>query len=88
METNENEWPVRVRSVDELKKLTDNGEGCNVFIALCHGLRSSKHISRDGDTWYVYNEVDDTEDVCTDADISGGRIGECIAKGTLYRYTY
>ncbi len=78
----------RVRTIDQLKELAKNGLDC--FILLNGGLRSSKHIRyySDGNSFYVLNLIDDSEQELTEAQIldSGySNIGEAMKKGALIK---
>lgn len=56
------------------------------FIRLNGGLRSSKHIDCDDENFYIFNEIDGTEDQYTDEEFKESFIGEAITKGALYCY--
>ena len=71
--------------LDNLLKEKDSPIDC--FIQLNFGFRSSKQISRDdnGDYW-IYNEVDDSEEIIKHSQLMKEFIGEAISKGALYKY--
>jgi len=76
----------RVRTIEQLKKLAENGLDC--FILLNGGLRSSKHIRYypDDKSFYVLNLIDDSEQELTEAQIldsSYTNIGEAMRKVAL-----
>ena len=76
----------RIKTIAQLKKLTENGLDC--FIMLNGGLRSSKHIRYypDDKSFYVLNLIDDSEQELTEAQIldsSYTNIGEAMRKGAL-----
>ena len=78
----------RIRTIAQLKELAKNGMEC--FILLNGGLRSSKHIRYypDDNSFYVFNYIDDSEDVLTEAQIldkSYTNIAEAMEKGALIR---
>lgn len=82
---------TRVNSLDELKQMLASGETTEFFIQLNFGIRSSKAISynEDTDTFYVLNEIDDTEqelnsEQMMDEDYTN--IGKAIKFGSFYRY--
>ena len=76
----------RIRTIAQLKKLAEEGMEC--FTLLNGGLRSSKFIryNPDDNSFYVFNYIDDSEDVLTEAQIldkSFGNIAKAIEKGAL-----
>ena len=76
----------RIKTIEQLKELAKNGMDC--FILLNGGLRSSKHIRYypDGNSFYVLNLIDDSEQELTEAQIldsSYTNIGEAMRKGAL-----
>lgn len=78
-----------IKSLAQLKKLANKDGGEDFFILLNYGCRSSKHISYDGETFYVLNEIDDSECTLTEKDIMDKKvtlIGEAISKGAFFRY--
>jgi hypothetical protein len=52
----------QINNLEELKEICSENV-VDIFIYLCAGARSSKNISynKDKDTWYILNEIDDTE---------------------------
>lgn len=81
---------TRVNSLDELKQMCD-GVTTDFFIQLNFGIRSSKQISynKDTDTFYILNEVDDTEQELNSQTIMNEdytNIGKAITLGALYAY--
>lgn len=80
----------RINSQEELDEVLENLNEDSVldcFVQLNFGIRSSKAISRDdnGDYW-VYNEVDDSEENIKHSQLMKTFIGEAISKGVLYKY--
>ena len=68
-----------------IEKNSDRSLDC--FVLLNYGLRSSKSITYDGDNYYIYNEIDDTEETIPhDKLMDSSPIGEAIKKGVLYSY--
>ena len=81
---------TRVNSLDELKQMC-NGVTKEFFIQLNFGIRSSKNISynKDTDTFYILNEIDDTEQELnsqTIMDEEYTNIGKSITLGSFYAY--
>ena len=90
MENKSNYTFKRVNSLDELKQSCD-GVNKDFFIQLRFGIRSSKTISynKDTDTFYIYNEIDDTEQELnsqTIMDEEYTNIGKSIELGEFYEY--
>ena len=90
MENKSNYTFKRVNSLDELKQSCD-GVNKDFFIQLKFGIRSSKTISynKDTDTFYIYNEIDDTEQELNSKTIMDDdytNIGKAITFGALYAY--
>jgi len=76
----------KVESIDHLKKMLSNGDTKDFFIHM-GPCKSSKCMSYDGDKFWVLNEIDDTEQELTDAElISKSNIGESINEGVFYAY--
>ena len=81
---------TRVNSLDELKQMCD-GVTKEFFIKLNLGIRSSKIISynKDTDTFYIFNEIDDTSQELnskTIMDEDYTNIGKAITFGAFYAY--
>jgi len=81
---------TRVNTLDELKQMCD-GVTKDFFIQLSFGIRSSKQISynKDTDTFYILNEIDDTEQELnsqTIMDENYTHIGTAVAFGAFYAY--
>lgn len=76
----------KIKDLKELKKLCRKDGGEEFFISL--GIaRSSKHINYDGNFWYVYNEIDDSEQTLTTRELKRDtNIIEALEKGALYMY--
>lgn len=72
--------------IKEAQEKDDSPLEC--FVLLDYGLRSSKEISLiGGDSYYVYNEIDDTDEVIRHSDLmKSSYIGTMISNGTLYKY--
>lgn len=79
---------TKVLSVAHLREMVQKGEH-DFFIALNGGLRSSKQIDCDDENFYIFNEIDGTEDQLSEADLMDRNItnvGYAITKGALYCY--
>ena len=77
----------QIKTIAQLKELTTKG-GLECFILLNGGLKSSKYISynQKEKTFYVFNYIDDSEDVLTERQIfdsACSNIGEALEKGAL-----
>lgn len=78
----------QIKSINQLKDILADGEVKDFFILLNYGLRSSKVMSYDGDnTFYVLNEIDDTEQELTEQELMNNdltNIGKAINNGAFY----
>ena len=77
---------IKVQDVAHLRELVASGKH-RYFIALNFGLRSSKHISLNGDNFCVFNEIDGSDDILTEAEIMDTRytnIGEAMKYRCLF----
>ena len=80
---------MKILSQKQLDRLIekDSDRSLDCFVLLNYGLRSSKSITSDGDNYYIYNEIDDTEDIVKhDKLMVSFPIGDAIKKGALYAY--
>ena len=78
----------QIKSLEDLKDVCD-GVTVDCFIQLNYGCRSSKNISydRDADTWYIFHEIDDSEQTVHTKDLKEKtNIIEALDKGALYEY--
>ena len=77
----------QINSIEELIDEINSGKH-DFFID--NGLfRSSKYIEYDDDTFYIYNEIDDTEQTLTTKELFNDNytnIGVAINNGTFYAY--
>lgn len=75
---------IKVQSVEQLNELLDKGK--HEFVLLLAGglLRSSKHISFDGEKYYVLHCIDDTEEQMTAEELMSSNIGTGIKNGAFY----
>lgn len=79
--------PTKVNSIEHLKEILSNGESQEFVIKLNLCLRSRKHISFDGEKFYVFNYIDDSEQELTEAQIMDENytnIGNAITRGSFY----
>lgn len=77
---------TKVLSVAHLREMVQKGEH-DFFIVLAGGFaKSSKNIDCSDDNFYVFNEIDGTEDQYSDEEFAESFIGEAITKGALYCY--
>lgn len=74
----------QVTSIDQLKELSE--ETSDFCIVLNFGLKSSKTILYDGELFYIFNDIDDSETELTEAELTESIIGEAINKGSFYKY--
>ena len=79
----------KIESIKQLKNLAQREKGCDCFIALNGGLRSSKYIKFENGIFYIFNEIDDTEQELTEDElqnVSITNIGKAINLKSLYLY--
>lgn len=78
-----------IKDIQELKELAK--KGCECFILLNYGLRSSKNIKwneEEGKFW-IHHEIDDTEEFLTEQELfdeSITLIGKALKRGCLIAY--
>jgi hypothetical protein len=82
---------TKINSLEHLKEVCNPYEPEDFFISLNFGLRSSKCITydEDTDTFFVLNEIDDTEDEFNSEQIMDDNltdIGKAIRAGQFYHY--
>ncbi len=80
-----------IRDIQELKEL--GKKGCECFIMLNHGLRSSKNLkwNEEDQSFWIHHEIDDTEETLTEEqlfDESITLIGKALNKGCLIAYPW
>ena len=78
---------IQVKSVNQLKEILADGETKDFFIQLNFGLRSSKCVSYDGETFYILNSIDDTEQELSESELMNNditNIGKAINCGAFY----
>jgi hypothetical protein len=74
----------KVTTINQLKELSQ--ETNDFCVVLKFGLRSSKTIFFDGELFFIYNDIDGSEDELTEAELIDSIIGEAITKGAFYKY--
>ena len=75
-----------IRSVDELKKLASNGRE-TFFILLNFGVMSVKNIEWNGELFSITNEIDDSYEELTDAQLATEtNIVKAIEKSAFFKY--
>lgn len=77
----------QINSVEELIKEINSGH--NDFFLSGNGWRSSKYITYDDNKFYIFNEIDSSEQVLTKEELFDGKytnIGIGIKKGAFYVY--
>ena len=77
----------QINSVEELIK--EIKQGNNDFYISNGLVRSSKYIQYDDDIFYIFNEIDDTEQSLTSKELFNDdytNIGVAINNGTFYAY--
>ena len=80
---------IKILSQEQLDRLIseDSDKSLDCFVRLNYGLRPSKSITSDGDSYYIYNEIDDSENIVKhDKLMDSFPIGEAIKKRALYTY--
>ena len=79
--------PKRITTVKQLQKLCQKENGLECFILLNGGMRSSKTISYDLDgLFYVFNEIDGSDDEFTEQQLINSFIGEALKGKALFAY--
>ena len=76
-----------VTSIEELKKYASADGGMDFYIALVGQGRSSKHISYDGEKFFVLNYIDESEQELSADEIMSddfGNIGKAIRQNAFF----
>jgi hypothetical protein len=76
----------QIRSKEELDAILSNGNPLDCFLLLKRGLRSSKSITFNDGTYWVYNEIDDTEIKIDQSEFETSFLAEAIKAGALWSY--
>ena len=75
-----------IESLEDLKEYLKDGE-CHEFFIWLGICRSSKAMTYDGDDcFWVLNEIDNTEEQLTTAELIESNIGIAIKNGRFYAY--
>ena len=79
-----------MKQINSLKELIETIQSGNHDFFISNGLvRSSKYMEYDDDTFYIINEIDDTEQTLTTKELFNEdytNIGIAINNGTFYAY--
>lgn len=73
---------IRVKNIQHLDELLEQGK--NEFVVVLGVLRMSKYITKEQDTYCVYNYVDSTEEQMTAEQFMEDRVGAAMMNGMLY----
>lgn len=77
----------QIKTQQELDKLISKFGNLDCFIQLNYGFRSSKTISFDeNDNYFVYNHIDDSEEIIASSKLKDSFLGQALKKGALYKY--
>lgn len=83
---------INIKTIEELKERAQATDGCECFIVLKGGARSSKQVwyFPESELWSVHNDIDDTdmEDLSILELAHNTNIVEAIKRGALFAYTY
>lgn len=77
---------IVIKNIEQLKEICHKEELVDCYIQLNGGLKSSKYISYDGDTFYVQHCIDDTEEHLTEMELLNSNIGEAMKLNSLIQY--
>ena len=75
-----------IKSINELIKLSQHEDGCECYVQLRFGVKSSKVIRWMGDKFHIIHEIDDSESFESPDELKKTIIGEAIEKGALILY--
>ena len=79
-----------MKQINSLEELIETIQSGNHDFFIGNGLvRSSKYMEYDDDTFYIINEIDDTEQTLTTKELFNEEytnIGVSIKNGTFYSY--
>ncbi len=76
----------QIRSKEELDAILSNGNPLDCFLLLRRGLRSSKSITFNDGTYWVYNEIDDSEIKIDQSKFESSFLAKAIKAGALWSY--
>ncbi len=77
---------MQIKTLAQLKKLAKADGGMECIIRLKAGLISRKHISHDGELFYVHNYIDESRQELTGKelmDVKRTNIGKAMKAGAL-----
>ncbi len=79
---------IKINSIEQLKDLLLESEDgyLDAFVLLQNNCRSSKHISYDGETFFILHLIDDSEEEILEKDVESSCLAKYIEKGILYLY--
>ena len=85
--------PLRIKTVEQIKKYASINGGQDFFILLKYGLRSSKHICYFDDTkrFHILNEIDSSRCCCGAKMLNDPKrsfIAEAMQKGCFFKYPW
>lgn len=76
----------KIKTQKELDKLISKFGNLDCFVQLNYELRSSKNISFDeNNDYFVYNFIDDSEEIITRKKLKDTIIGRALKLGALYQ---
>lgn len=76
-----------IEDIEALDKLVELDAVVECFVFLRGGARSSKVIQSAGDDmYYIFNEIDGSEEELTKEQLMQGIIGDALNGGALYQY--
>lgn len=78
---------LQVKDITHLRNLISQGMN-RYIIRLKFGLQSSKWIEMHGDNFYVFHEIDGSDDVYTEQELMDKNIGRAIENGAFYAEYY
>lgn len=78
---------LQVKSITHLRELISNGMN-RYFIRLNFGVKSSKWIEMTGNNFYVFHEIDGSDEVLTEQELADENIGRAIENGAFYAEYY
>jgi hypothetical protein len=78
---------LQVKSITHLRELISNGMN-RYFIRLNFGVKSSKWIEMTGNDFYVFHEIDGSDEVLTEQELADENIGRAIENKALYAEYY
>ena len=73
---------LQVKDIAHLRELISKGLN-RYFIKLNFGLRSSKWLEMNGDNFYVFHEIDGSDEVLTEQELIDENIGNAIEHGAF-----